>query len=62
MITQIGQTYGLKIADSKLRIVAGQVRFMSKFFLKREVEQLTHGAEIFAFSLGKENYAEYTVN
>ncbi len=58
MITRIGQTYGLKIADSKLRMVAGQVRFMSKFFLKREVEQLTHGAEIFAFSLGKENYAE----
>lgn len=58
MITRIGQTYGLKIAESKLRIVAGQVRFMSKFFLKREIEQLTHGAEILAFSLGKENYVE----
>lgn len=58
MITRIGQVYGLKIAESKLRIVAGQVRFMSKFFLKREIDQLTHGAEIFAASLGKDNYTE----
>lgn len=62
MITRIGQTYGLRIADSKLRMVAGQVRFMSKFFLKREVEQLTHGAEIFAYSIGKENYVELQEN
>ncbi|MBS1813226.1 MAG: HipA domain-containing protein [Acidobacteria bacterium] len=62
MITRIGQTYGLKIADSKLRMVVGQVRFMSKFFLKREVEQLAHGAEIFAYSLGKENYVALQEN
>lgn len=58
MITRIGQTYGLRIAESKLRIVAGQVRFMSKYFLNHNVEYLTHGAEIFEFSLGKENYVE----
>ena len=58
MITRSGQIYGLKIAESKLRIVAGQVRFMSKFFLKREVQQLTHGAEIFARLIGKETYVE----
>jgi hypothetical protein len=57
LITRIGQTYGLKIADSKLRIVAGQVRFMSKYFLRRQAEQLTHGAEIYELSVGKEQYA-----
>ena len=57
LITRIGQCFGLKIADSKLRIVEGQVRFLSKYFLKSG-EQLTHGAEIYEFSLGKENYAE----
>lgn len=57
LITRIGQCFGLKIADSKLRIVDGQVRFLSKYFLKSG-EQLTHGAEIFEYSLGKENYAE----
>ncbi len=58
LITRVGQTFGLKIADSKLRMVSGQVRFMSKYFLNRHSEQLTHGAEIFEFCIGKENYAE----
>jgi hypothetical protein len=56
-ITRIGQVFSLKIADSKLRIIEGQVRFLSKYFL-RSGEQLTHGAEIYEYSLGKENYQE----
>jgi hypothetical protein len=35
---------------------------MSKYFLDRRSEQLTHGAEIFELSLGKENYAELAEN
>ena len=58
LITEIGQIYGLKIADSKLRVVDRQVRFMSRYFLNRKIEQLTHGAEIYEYSLGKENYAQ----
>jgi hypothetical protein len=58
LITRIGQIYGLRIAESKLRVVAGQVRFMSKYFLRRDAELLTHGAELFELILGKENYAE----
>lgn len=58
LITEIGKIYRVKIADSKLRIVDRQVRFMSQYFLNRRIEQLTHGAEIYEFSLGKENYAE----
>lgn len=58
LITRIGQLYGLKVAESKLRTVAGQVRFMSKYFLKRQSEQLTHGAEIYELCLGKENYQQ----
>lgn len=46
---------GLNIANSKLRIIDGQVRFLSRYFLRRD-EQLTHGAEIYEYSLGKENY------
>lgn len=58
LATRIGQTFGLNIADSKLRMIDGQVRFMSKYFLDRQNEQLTHGAEIFELCLGKENYKE----
>ena len=56
-LTRIGQCYKVKIADSKLRIVAGQVRFMSKYFLHKS-EQLTHGAEILALSIGKPEYKQ----
>jgi hypothetical protein len=31
---------------------------MSRYFLNRKIEQLTHGAEIYEYSLGKENYAQ----
>ncbi len=62
LITEIGKSYSLKIADSKLRMVDRQVRFMSKYFLNRKVEQLTHGAEIYEYSLGKENYAQLSKN
>jgi hypothetical protein len=58
LATRIGQVFGLNIADSKLRMIDGQVRFMSKYFLDRQNEQLTHGAEIFELCLGKENYQE----
>lgn len=62
LITEIGKSYGLKIADSKLRVVDRQVRFMSRYFLNRKVEQLTHGAEIYEYSLGKENYSQLSKN
>ncbi len=58
LATHIGQAFELDIAVSKLRMIDGQVRFMSKYFLDRQNEQLTHGAEIFELCLGKENYQE----
>lgn len=57
LVTRIGECFGLHIAKSKLRIIEGQVRFLSRYFL-RGGEQLTHGAEIYEYSLGKENYRE----
>jgi len=62
LATRIGQTFGMDIADSKLRMIDGQVRFMSKYFLDGETEQLTHGAEIFELCLSKELYAELADN
>jgi len=58
LLTRIGQIFRVKIADSKLRIVDGQVRFLSRYFLDRHNEQLIHGAQIFEQCLGKEEYAE----
>lgn len=61
LITRVGQCFEVNVADSKLRIMDGQVRFLSKYFLKGG-EQLTHGAEIYEYSLGKENYKELSEN
>lgn len=58
LLTRIGQLFGLKIADSKLRLIDGQVRFLSRYFLDRHNEQLIHGAQIFEQSLGKDEYAQ----
>lgn len=58
LLTRIGQVLGLTIADSKLRLVDGQVRFLSRYFLDRHNEQLIHGAQIFEQSLGKDEYAQ----
>src|SRR5215213_1273535 len=62
LLTRVGQIYGMRIAESKLRLIDGQVRFMSKYFLNRQSEQLTHGAEIYELCLGKENYKEIADN
>ena len=47
LLTRIGKALGVRVADSHLRIVAGQVRFLSRYFLRRRQESLVHGLEIF---------------
>jgi hypothetical protein len=46
LLTRLGQLAAVRIADSRLLMVAGQVRFLSKYFLQRN-ESLVHGIEIF---------------
>lgn len=53
LLTRIGQTFGFAVADSKLLVVAGQVRFLSKFF-RGPKESLVHGIEIFGRYLDEE--------
>src|SRR5687767_5595033 len=62
LLTRIGQIWNLNIADSKLRIIDGQVRFFSKYFLDQRHEQLIHGAQIFEHCLGKDEYGELAEN
>ncbi|MEX2589735.1 MAG: HipA domain-containing protein, partial [Chitinophagales bacterium] len=53
LLTDLGKLYGLNIADSKLAIASGQLRFLSKYFLKKD-ERLMHGAEIYAANLNED--------
>lgn len=47
LFTDLGKLYGVKIAESKLALASGQLRFLSRYFLKED-ERLMHGAEIYA--------------
>ena len=46
LITRIGQIAEVPVAQSQLRVVGTQVRFLSRYFLLRH-ESLTHGLDIF---------------
>lgn len=57
LITRIGQICRLRIADSRLMICAGQIRFLSRYFL-RPGEILNHGAEILVGYLADKGFVE----
>lgn len=61
LITRIGQVCGLRIADSRLMICAGQLRFLSKYFL-RPNEVLNHGAEILVGYLADKGFVDGVSN
>jgi hypothetical protein len=61
LITRIGQIWGLKIADSKLMICVGQLRFLSRYFLQPG-EILNHGAEILVGYLADKGFVEGVTN
>ena len=46
LLTSIGEVMGMQMATSKLAIINGQVRFLSRYFL-RPKERLMHGAEVY---------------
>lgn len=47
LLTRIGESLKLRMAESLLMNVEGQIRFLSRYFLK-DGESLVHGAEIIA--------------
>lgn len=57
LLNRLGEVFGLEMAESELLKVNGQVRFLSKYFLKQS-EVLVHGAEIFAGYLSDADFVE----
>lgn len=57
LLTRIGQCLGLNMAQSRLMRAAGQIRFLSKFFLAPD-QQLVHGAEIYTAHLEDEDFVK----
>lgn len=48
LLNRLGTVFGIRMADSKVALVNGQLRFLSRYFLNPTKETLVHGAEIFA--------------
>lgn len=48
LLNRIGVVWGLEMADSRLVRANGQIRFLSKYFLSENTEELSHGADILA--------------
>lgn len=48
LLNQLGQIFGLKMAESGIVQISGQIRFLSRYFLNYSCEELVHGADIFA--------------
>jgi hypothetical protein len=57
LMNRIGCVMGLQVAESKLMFIGGQLRFMSKYFLKPG-QRLFHGAEIFSAYLNDQPFVE----
>lgn len=55
LIVRVGQLMNLNMAASRLMWVRGQLRFLSKYFLRPD-ESLIHGAEIFAGHLADKEF------
>mgnify|MGYP000474693138 CR=1 FL=1 len=53
LLNRIGEVLGLNMASSQLRMAHGQLRFLSRYFLKPEEGQsMMHGAQIYSTYLG----------
>lgn len=58
LMTRIGQTIGIKVAESNLMLAKGQLRFLSKYFLNIKDEQLVHGSEIITAYIKDEEFVQ----
>ncbi len=58
VLNKIGECLGLKMAESSLYYVNGQLRFLSKLFRERESQSLVHGAELYAGHLQDKEFVE----
>ena len=48
LLNRLGVVFGIRMADSQIAVINGQLRFLSRYFLNPAKETLVHGAEIFA--------------
>lgn len=58
LLNRLGLVFGIRVAESRLAVINGQLRFLSRYFLDVQKETLAHGAEIFAGYLEDQAFVE----
>jgi len=58
MLNRLGVMLGLKMAESKLYFINGQLRFLSKLFRDDKYQILEHGAELYSGNLEDRDFVE----
>lgn len=48
LMNELADIFGLTTAESRLAMIGGQLRFLSRYFLNPQKEELVHGADILA--------------
>ena len=48
LLNRLGTIFGLQMAESRIVMMGGQLRFLSRYFLNSTKEELVHGADILA--------------
>jgi hypothetical protein len=58
LISDLGNSYGFKLAKSKICYIGGQIRFFSKYFIEVPTDELHHGADIYAGYLHDKQFVD----
>lgn len=62
VLNKIGEQLGLRMAESSLYMINGQLRFLSKVFREKKNHSLIHGAELYAGHLQDKDFVEEIEN
>lgn len=54
LLNRLGTIFGLQMADARIAMIGGQLRFLSRYFLNPLKEELVHGADILAGFLNED--------
>jgi hypothetical protein len=55
LLNRLGMIFGLNMAESRIVMMGGQLRFLSRYFLNPLKEELVHGADILAGYLNEDS-------
>lgn len=58
LLNILGNEFGLKMAESNVAWIGGQLRFLSRYFLLSQKQELIHGADIFSGFVNDRDFVE----